>query len=238
MADSPTKKLADALTSVNWNENVDAFLKDPKAAEGISKRNLRLAVWARQFEKIDKGNAALCFIREMQVAGHHVAALTALALYKSAAAAMRTALETSLYYTYFRSHQKELATIVRDPNFFVTKSDLLAYHKLHTPDFLKIQMKVGLLSKLDAWYGNISGIVHGQVPGTWVEHKELREIKLNKPTLELVLRAFASGEEIINLLFLTTVGREHWDKISTEAKEVLISGVHGDTKTALGLDHA
>lgn len=234
----PPKQLADALTAVNWNKNVEVFLQDSSCVEQIAKANLRLATWAKQFENIDKGNQALCFIREMQSAAHHVAALIGLSLYKSAAGSMRTILETALYYTYFRTHLSELATLVRDSDYFLTKEELLEYHKHHTAEFSTLQQRLGLIGELNAWYSFISSIIHGQIPGAWIEHKSLSDIKHVKPTLDIAVKSFCDVEKIVYKLFLCTVGREYWGSFSTPAKKLLISGLHGDIKLALGLDSA
>src|SRR5688572_22701680 len=100
----PSSHLAAGLKAVDWRGNVDTFIKDAGAAELVAKSQLRLATWAKQFENIEKKNPALCFVREMQVAGHQVAALIALGLYKSAAGGIRSSVENALYFTYFRLH--------------------------------------------------------------------------------------------------------------------------------------
>ncbi len=99
----PLAKLNAALTAVDWNKNVATFLAGSGAATSVAQRNLRIAIWARQLENADKGNPALCFVREMQMAGLYVPALLGLALYKPAASSMRTMVEAGLYYTYFRT---------------------------------------------------------------------------------------------------------------------------------------
>ncbi len=232
------QKLTQALSGIDWNDNVKQFLQDTPSVEKIAGANLRIATWARQFEIIDKGNPALCFIRELQIAGHHVAASSALPLYKSAAGSMREMLESALYYSYFRTHPSELATLVRDSDFYVSKAELLEYHKHHTPDFSSLQHRLGLVSRLDAWYKHTSSIIHGQIPGAWVQHKSLVEIKYFKTTLDLVVTTFCEGEEIIHRLFLCTVGRLLWETFSPAAKKALAAGLHGEVKTALGIDSA
>lgn len=231
-------KLATALGAVNWDHNVTNYFKDGTSAKALAKSNLRLAVWAKQFEITDTGNPALCFIREMQVASQHVAVLTALSLYKPAAASMRTMLETALYYSYFRTHPSELTTLASDPNFYIGKRDLLEYHIIHTSDFKEIQNKLDLVSSLGDWYRTVSAIIHGQIPGTWVEHKSVAEIKHIQSTQDIVVETFTKGEEIVHRLFLCTVGRELWDGFSSTAKKRLLSGIHGELKAALALDSA
>ncbi|RLC13374.1 MAG: hypothetical protein DRI57_16355 [Deltaproteobacteria bacterium] len=228
------EKLKTALSSVDWNANISEFVKETSLTGTIANCNLRLAIWSRQFEETDKGNPALPFIREMQIAGHHTAALTGLALYKPAAAAMRTLLETTLFYTYFRCHPCELATLVRNEDYFVQKSDLLDYHKKHTPEFDDF----GLVGKINKWYRQVSSIVHGQIPGIWTGHESLAQTKHVSELLPVVVDAFQEGEEIVHQLFLCTVGRDLWPGFSTDSKRKLLKGLPGEIKKALGLDAA
>lgn len=235
---TPSADLASALKSIEWTKNVNDFLSNSITVDRVAKANFRLAVWARQFESIEKGNPALCFVREMQAAGHHAAALVALALYKPAAAAIRTVFETALYYTYFRTHSVELATLVRDSDYYVSKSDVFDYHKVHSPRFTEYQTKLGLVGRANEWYGFVSSIIHGQVPGTWIEHKSLAGIKHENATLQLVVDTFCKGEELVHHLFLCTAGKERWNVITTPAKKILVSGLHADVRAQLDLDTA
>ena len=83
-------RLISALTSTNWSKNVDEFCLHDSAVINLDKSALRLAVWSKQFENIEKGNPALSFIREMQSSAHITIAACALAHYKLAASGMRT----------------------------------------------------------------------------------------------------------------------------------------------------
>jgi hypothetical protein len=232
----PAKKLEAALKAVNWNENVASFLTDAGLVQAVAQCNYRLALWCGQFEASDEGNPALPFIREMQTAGHSVAALLALGLYKPAAASMRTVLETALYYTYFRSHIVELATLVRDSQFFLYKQDILDYHGLHTPGFKGLQAMLGLVGDLNSWYSRISALVHCQVPGGWSQRQGLAATKHDSAILALVGQEFVTCESVVHRLFLCTAGRELWGTFSHTAKRYLIKGLTGDVKTALALD--
>jgi len=234
----PGAKLAAALSQIDWQNNVKTFLQDTGPVGAIARANVRLAMWARQFETHDKGNPALSFIREMQVSGHHVAALAALALYKPAAGAMRAMMETALYYSYFRSHPSELATLVREPNFFISKVDVLDYHKQHTPGFKRLQQRMGLVTGITQWYGLVSSVVHGQIPGKWGEHKSLVDIAYTKGILDILATTFTNGEKLVHHLFLCTAGRDLWDAFSPPAKKQLILGIAGELRAALGLDSA
>lgn len=98
--------------------------------------------------------------------------------------------------------------------------------------------KVDLVGPLKKWYSNVSAIAHGQVPGDWLEHKSLSDIKYAKKTLELAAGAFVEGEEITHKLFLCTAGREFWDHFSSQSKRALLKGLTGAVKEKLGLDEA
>jgi len=231
-------KLSSALSAVDWNNNVQVFLKDTKSAEIVADVSMKLAVWARQLETVDHENPSISFIREMQISSQQVAALTALALYKTAAGAMRSMFENALYYTYFRTHLSELETLVRDPAYFVDKRQLIEYHKTHTVRFTELQSKLGLITRLNTWYSKVSAIVHGQIPGKWTEHKTLSDIKHIEATRALVVEVFREGGDLVHCLFLCTVGQNFWDVFSTPSKKMLLAGLSGDLKKALMLDIA
>lgn len=231
-------KLSTALLAVDWNKNVKDFLSDAKSAEVIANVSMRIAIWAKQLETVDHDNVSICFVREMQISSQHVAALTALALYKGAAAAMRSMFENALYYSYFRTHPSEMETLVRDPTFFVDKKQLIEYHKIHSARFTELQSKLGLVSQLNNWYSKVSAIVHGQIPGKWTEHKSLSDVKQIASTRSLVVDSFQEGGNLVHYLFLCTVGQTHWDAFSTSSKKALLAGLHGDIRKALKLDMA
>lgn len=230
--------LKTALTTVNWNSLVSEFITHQAEAEAVANCNMRLAIWSKQLESVDKGNPSLSFIREMQAAGHHVAALIALALYNPAAAAIRTVFETALYYTFFRTHTSELATLVRNEDFFVDKQYIIDYHKLHTVNFVDYQNYFGLIGRLKRWYSQISVIIHGQIPGIWITHQSLADLHHEEANLHAIIKTFKEGEEIVHHLFLCTVGVELWDGFTSTSKRKLLSGLPGSTKTALGLSSA
>jgi hypothetical protein len=232
----PIDKLKTALAAVNWAKNIDIFFDDTKSVEALTAANLRLAIWARQFEIADKGNPALAFVREMQVASQHVAVLVALSLYKPAAGSIRSMLETALYYSYFRTHPAELETLARAEGYYLEKRDILDFHKRHTLRFNELQQKLGVISRLEKWYGQVSSVVHGQIPGAWVEHKAVGEIKPIKKTQDFAINAFVEGEDIVHRFFLCTAGTQLWDMFSSPAKKELLAGLHGDDKKALQLD--
>jgi hypothetical protein len=118
------------------------------------------------------------------------------------------------------------------------KRDLIEYHRKHTPGFSELQGRLGLLVRLERWYSRTSAIVHGQIPGSWVEHKAIAEIRTIAATQDVVVATFIEGEEVVHSLLLCTVGRALWDGFSSTAKKQLLSGLRGDVKEALALDSA
>lgn len=228
--------LVAAMKAVNWNENVATFLNEENLLAEIDKSCHRIALWAKQLENVDSGNPALSFVRAMQISSHHAVATMGLAIYKATAASIRGVVENALYYTYFRTHPVELASLVRDDNYYVSKNDILIFHKTHTPGFKEAQDKIGLVSRMENWYSAISAIVHGQVPGIWVDQKGLADTKANLATLKLSVKEFCEGERIVHELFLLTVGQQYWDDFSHTAKKALLAGMPGDQKAVVKLD--
>lgn len=229
--------LPSVLRAIRWDDNVDTFCKKPRAAARVEACLRRIAVWAKQLETADRENPALCFVREAQVQGHYVAALLAVALYKPAAGAMRALVENALYYSFFRSHPQELGTLVRDPVYFLQKSDIIEHHQKHTERFNELEQKLALVQHLNGWYKEISGIVHGQIPGKWVNHAELASLSHGK-MLDEALTRFEEAIDIVHKLFLATVARDLWHDFAKEARETLLHGLKGSVKQALGLSIA
>ena len=148
---TPGSHLAKALQAVDWPNNVAIFVNSRSLLRRLALCNYRIAVWAKQLVSIDAQNPAISFVHEMQQAGFYAAALAGLALYKPAAGAIRTAVETALYYTYFRSHPAELATLARSTGYFMSRKDLLEYHKIHSRGFAHAKL-FNQPSRFVVWY--------------------------------------------------------------------------------------
>lgn len=147
-------------------------------------------------------------------------------------------METALYYIFFSSHPVELATLMRDKEYYVSKAEIVDYLKMHEPRFKKIQDKLGLLSRLADLYSDLSAIVHGQLPGSWTAHVGIASIKKNEAIANDVVDKFVKAEDVVHKLFLCTVAQSRWDDFSTSAKKALIKGIPGDIKILLNLDMA
>lgn len=231
-----TERLAGALRSVDWSANVERFVLEETICAELDAACKRIATWSKQLENIDGKNPAISFVRALQIAAHQSVATMSLGIYKAAATSIRGLVENALYYTYFRTHPVELASLVRDKDYYVAKGEILTFHKVHTPGFKVVQDKVGLVGRIEEWYSRVSAIVHGQIPGTWVDQKALADIKVNVATLKLAAAEFCEAEGIVHFLFLATVGREFWDSFAHPAKKLLLSGIAADVREVFGLD--
>lgn len=232
---TPPSRLLQALSAVSWDRNIQSFGGDQDAVERVERCNVRVAVWAKQLELCDTNNPAIAFVRELQIQGHYAAVLLGLGLYKPSAAAMRAMVESALYYTFFRQHPAELATLVRDPEYFIQQSDIVDYHLRHTARFREREQKLGLLSRLRSWYRSVSALVHGQVPGGWVGHANVSAIAYNSSILTEALLKFEEGEYLVHALFLATIAQDVWGDMAVDAKRELLKGLSGDIKVQLGL---
>jgi hypothetical protein len=224
------------LALIDWQANISAAYADNNELKLVEAAMHRIAVWSQQIVIADENNPALCFIREMQISAHQGAALIGLGIYKASAISARTMLENGLYYSYFRSHPDELATLTRSKKYYISKSEIIEYHKLHSPKFLKHQEPFGLIGNLEVWYSDISAVVHGQIPGAWNSHSNLDEIAYHQDTHKLAVSALLGGEEILHNFLLCTVGVLHWSTFSPSAKSLFIRGIAGSAKTILGFD--
>lgn len=229
------ESLSHALRAVDWKKNVDCFLSDIESGTKLAACNYRLALWASQLEIADSSNPALSFIREMQAQGQYVAALIALGLYKPASSSMRTTFEAALNYTYYRTHHVELATLVAEPKFYMSKTEILEYHSLHSPRFKKAAGKFDIISKVDKWYSTASALIHGQIPGQWLKHRDLSSVTHDKELQDCAVELFVAGEEIVHRLLLATVVDELWGDFSKESKKIITNGLTPEQKQAIGI---
>jgi len=227
--------LGKSLTSVDWAANSSTFQAAGSHVKRVQAAIVRLAIWSRQFEETDVGNPALSFVRAMQLDGYDCAALTSLALYKPAAASMRAMVESALYYSYFRDHPVELATLLRDARFYFEKTEIIEYHTKHTFGFKDAQDALGVVSRLNGWYKRVSAVIHGQTHGAWAVSTGLAEIKHRGELLDRVVSEFEAAEDVVYRLFLCTAGRAQWADFSFAAKRKLLSGLSGEAKAALAL---
>lgn len=231
-------KLAQAVGAVDWSANANWFVTNVDLASRVESSNLRIALWARQLEQADVGNSALCFVREMQGSGHQLACTLSLALYKPAAAAMRTLVECALYYLYFRTHVVELSTLTRDSKYFVSKKYIIEYFGTHIPEFNRKQSALALVSRAGEWYSRISAIVHGQIPGKWSNGSGIAGLSHVEATASDVVDSFEVGVKIAEDLFFCVIADELWGAFSSPGKKAIIKGMSGDKKKLLGLDSA
>lgn len=230
--------LITALNEVDWAENIQALSLDHELVSEIERGNYLLAVWAAQLEQIDSKSAAIVFVREMQHAGHNAACLIGLGLYKPAAASMRAVVECALYYTYFKSHLMELATQIREISFYVTKAEILEFHKVHTPEFSVRQASLGFVSRLNRWYSRTSAIVHGQVPGVWSNGGGLASVAFDHAAAREAVSHFSEAVSLVQDAFLCCIAFEYWRFFESSSKAHILKGMQGSLKESLKLDAA
>jgi len=233
------KHLRSGLLSIDWARSVNFYLsREQETLAPVDRAFSRIAVWSRALERADSGNPALSFVRGVQSASLSVVVCSSAALYIASAGSIRSIVENGLYYSFFREHPAELRTLIGQDGYYLSKSEIIQYHKTHTKDFKVLQEKTGFLLKLDKWYSKVSAIVHGQIPGEWVNHTNLAEISHDQEMLDSLTGFFCEAEELLHILFLITCGRALWDQFLTQQKRILIAGTPGDWKSLLKIDGA
>ena len=135
---SAEDQLRKALGLIDRKVLAAEFLADGAAVTAVAAACERLALWTNVLRTAEPENLAAPFLFEMQRSSHDVAALLASAFYVPAAAAMRAACETALYYTYFRNHAAELTTLAMNPEYFISKAEVLDFHKQHSPHYRRV----------------------------------------------------------------------------------------------------
>lgn len=227
--------LKSALQKIQWGQHVDEFVSDPSDLETIGNAAHRIGTWCNALSLVESGNPAVSFLAQTQVESHYIAALIPLSLYKPAAASMRTAFESVLYYSYFRSHTAELRSLVRDAEYYVSKNDIIDFHKTHTPEFRARQEAFGLISRINFWYSRTSAIIHGQLPGKWVTHSKLADLRPDAVTKNEALLEFSTAAEIISHFLLCSIDADCWSAIDKQSKQYFLKGISGSIKEKLNL---
>lgn len=228
--------LKSALGAIDSNSLIAEFVSDRAVVECVADSCELLALWCNELISCDPENLACPFLMEIQRASHDVAALLALALYVPAAASMRASCEAALYYSYFRTHSTELATLASCPSYFISKKEIIEFHKDHTVGYQKGHKIFGFPGILDRWYSQTSAIIHGQLPGTWGRRLALADTRHDSIILNTAVTEFRVGVSIINLFLLMTAGFENWSNIHHTAKMRFLKGLSPEDRAALCLD--
>ncbi|MGB3318556.1 MAG: hypothetical protein WA978_14380 [Sphingopyxis granuli] len=226
--------LKDALVAVDWNQNVSEFTNAPVRLDKLTACCRRISLFTHELSFQDFDNPAIPFLQEMKASAFQVPACLALGLTKPAAGLMRAAVESALYYSYFRSHPQELRTLVSKSNYYLSRRQIIEYHKMHTPRFGVTDKSLGLIDKLETWYGEISAIVHGQIPGVWTS-KSLSSTSSLKGEVKAPIKIFERASEIIQLVFLMTVDLEDWEAVNPISRSELLKGLSSSQLQELGL---
>jgi hypothetical protein len=229
------KSLVSTLAEINWVKNISSFgesIENKKVEDSL----LKIAIWANAISDAEDSNPALCFSNEMLASAQTAAMSIALGIYKSSAVAMRSAFESALYYSYFRTHPNELATLAAKNNdWYLTKQEIIAYHQTHTLDFLKLSSEAGITGMHPAWYASMSAIVHSQIPGIWSNQNGITNISFNENLTREASAQFELCAEIINKFLLCTVARDLWSEVSHDLRKTLLKGLSKEFKIKLGL---
>jgi len=228
------QELRSILSSIDWNESARNFTRQRRRPEVFENSAKIISAWNYELSFFDCSNKANSFLQEMKASLFYVPACAALGFIKPAAASLRTAVESALYYTYFRNHPAELETLHRNEKFYLSKNEIIDYHSLHSQNFPSRQDALDLLGELNRWYSNISAIIHGQIPGVWTSHS-LSDTAFKSEDSAAILKEFKTTVKIINKLFLATLERDAWEGLSSHGRQLFLGEISSDIIPRLGL---
>lgn len=228
------ESLRDILSNIDWNASSAAFNKQRRRPDQFEKGSILISAWNYELCFYDRRNEANSFLQEMKASLFSVPACTSLGLIKPAAASLRTAVESALYYSFFFNHPAELETLHRDSKFYLSKTQIIEYHNTHSKTFSKRQNVLDLLPDLNSWYSKISSIIHGQIPGVWTSHS-LKETAYQPVETSAILQEYKMAVKIINSLFLSTIPREVWEGLSSHGRQLFLESLSDAKVRRLGL---
>lgn len=229
-------KALEALSAVDWTSRVAETGKQTAIFARLVSCNERVSVWVRQIVNTDPSDIARPFLYELQSAGRDGSTLASLGLYRAASSSIRVVAECALYYVYFREHAAELRTLARKQDFYLSKSQLVEYLKVHIEDYSERQQVVNLTSAMNDWYKRISAVVHGQVPGEFPISVHLADQVVSSKHLLDFVKLFEQSVAVVDGLFKVCLAPTLWQDFSTTAKRYLTKGMASPQRHALGLD--
>jgi hypothetical protein len=212
------------LKNINWNHKRDAFFTDHDGLLILENHHQILAHWSRALETIYSDSPALPFIREAQVSAQDFICVCSLGLYKNSASSIRTIFESTLYFSYFKDHLVELASVTRN-KFHLSRSKIINYHIEHTPNFGNLYSSSNLEQTLDKMYSEVSNIVHSSQPGIWHQSEILGKKEYNKAIAKEAILLFKKTINVINLLLLCTLTYEEWITINPVSRKLFLKKI-------------
>ncbi|MEQ8287050.1 hypothetical protein [Thalassospira sp.] len=227
------KIVSETFSSIDWNNNIKEIVSDDDVCLKIYDSIKKYSDLCNELKESDESDFSHCFLNEMHFSAQNACILLALGLYKPAASSMRTALESCLYYTYFRTHPSELYTLSTSDKYFISKKEIIDHHKIHTPFFGSKQSLLNLSDKLDKWYSYTSRIIHGQIPKEWNTYSSIKNIEHDNTVLEQCLDKLQESQILCYHLILCTTDIEVWDAMSEHMKKNLLAGISLDKKKTL-----
>lgn len=223
--------LSTQITSIDWNNNCTQSTQELDLFNKIESASIKLAIWCKIIENVYNKNLALPFIREAQVSMQDFCCLISLGLYKSSASSLRTILESFLYFSYYKDHYVELNSLLN--GVFISKSEILEYHQIHTIHFKNKSQHIGLSNNISILYSELSAIIHGQKPGSWHSSVEISNKCFNSSLACEAAGHYIKLIELINYFMLIIIPDDEWLSLDLHFKQKLLHFIDSKKKDIL-----
>jgi hypothetical protein len=150
----------------------------------------------------------------------NVLALVPFYFYRQSLICLRIILDEVLAFSYFESHPKEFKTLLRDPDFYVSKKNIYEFHKIHSWDNINSE-QLSAWSRIESQYRELSRIIHAQTPEYISLTTSFQSFKYSEDKMDSVLQMAKKNDEAVSIFF-ASIYRDEFNEFRPEFKKAII----------------
>ena len=176
--------------------------------------------WCVGLSQVFKENPARIHLDGVRSEVVNILALLPFYFYRQSLICLRIILDEVLAFSYFESHPKEFKTLLRDPNFYVSKKNICEFHKVHSWDNINSkQIDVG--SQIELQYRELSRVIHAQTPEYISLTTSFQSFKYSKDKMNSVFQMAKKNDEAVSIFF-ALIYQDEFNEFIPEFKNAII----------------
>jgi hypothetical protein len=227
------KSYSDAVESLfREKAELQAFAQSKQGARLASSFDKTLC-WCVGLSQVFADNPAQIHLAGVRSEVVNILALSPLHFYRQSVICLRIILDEVLAFSYFESHPREFATLLRDPDFYVSKKAIFEFHKAHSWRNI-VPQEIDVRSQIELQYRDLSRIIHAQTPKCISLTTSFDSFAYSESETDSVVQMAEKNDEAV-AIFLSSVYRDAFNEFTKEFKRSIIKSWSGQLTKALGL---
>jgi len=150
-----------------------------------------------------------------------------LKLKKSIYLSLRSIIEHTLMYIYYKDHFIELLQLQEDPSNRIRYDEFFSFLAKHP--FYKTRAQQKLLLRLRNEYGRLSEIIHASSYRTFQNHKMIIDFKISSTDFKVILDEIIFIIEVLIIMIILS-DKILFDKINSQYKNFILSSISSKIK--------